>query len=86
MQPYIIYIAILYCMVAALTINIGLCCWVAWFFKEQKFEYLWPIQVLRLFSSVFFQAFDVSALNLLQVHGRNVCRSAHTYEHVTGGA
>jgi hypothetical protein len=40
---------------------------VAWCFKEQRFPVVWPIVVLRVFSSVFFQAFDVASLNLLQV-------------------
>ncbi|KAG2423145.1 hypothetical protein HXX76_015530 [Chlamydomonas incerta] len=61
------YLALLYAAVALLVVNIGLCVWVAWCFKEQKFPVVWPIKVLRLFSSVFFQAFDVASLNLLQV-------------------
>ncbi|PNW87845.1 hypothetical protein CHLRE_01g004157v5 [Chlamydomonas reinhardtii] len=61
------YLALLYAAVALLVVNIGLCVWVAWCFKEQKFPVVWPIKVLRLFSSVFFQAFDVASLNLLQL-------------------
>ncbi|GFR44799.1 hypothetical protein Agub_g6134 [Astrephomene gubernaculifera] len=64
---YSAYVALLYGMVALLALNIALCVWVAWCFKEQKFPVVWPIKVLRLFSSVFFQAFDVASLNLLQV-------------------
>ncbi|KXZ42914.1 hypothetical protein GPECTOR_111g247 [Gonium pectorale] len=61
------YVALLYGMVAVLAANIGLCVWVAWCFKEQKFPVVWPIKVLRLFTSVFFQSFDVASLNLLQL-------------------
>ncbi|GIL80540.1 hypothetical protein Vretimale_16032 [Volvox reticuliferus] len=61
------YVALLYGMVALLAANIGLCVWVAWCFKEQKFPVVWPIKVLRFFTSVFFQAFDIASLNLLQV-------------------
>ncbi|PNH09880.1 hypothetical protein TSOC_003476 [Tetrabaena socialis] len=63
---YSAYLAVLYAMVAALAINLSLCVWVAWCFKEQKFPVVWPVVVLRVFSSVFFQAFDVTSLNLLQ--------------------
>ncbi|KXZ44102.1 hypothetical protein GPECTOR_73g623 [Gonium pectorale] len=61
------YLAVLYCMLAALMVNVGMCVWVAWCFKEQKFPVVWPIKVLRVFSGVFFQAFDVASLNLLQL-------------------
>ncbi|GLI61040.1 hypothetical protein VaNZ11_003192 [Volvox africanus] len=61
------YLAVLYAMVALLMGNVGLCVWVAWCFKEHKFPVVWPIKVLRVFSSVFFQAFDVASLNLLQL-------------------
>ncbi|KAG2488471.1 hypothetical protein HYH03_012976 [Edaphochlamys debaryana] len=54
-------------MVFLLVINVMLCVWVAWCFSEQKFPVVWPIKVLRVFSSVFFQAFDVACLNLLQL-------------------
>ncbi|GLC41288.1 hypothetical protein PLESTB_001078900 [Pleodorina starrii] len=61
------YLATLYVMVGLLGLHVGLCVWVAWCFKEQKFPVVWPLKALRLFSSVFFQAFDVAALNLLQL-------------------
>ncbi|GIM04869.1 hypothetical protein Vretimale_9356 [Volvox reticuliferus] len=64
---YGVYLAVLYSMLALLAINIGMCVWVAWCFKEHKFPVVWPIKVLRVFSSVFFQAFDVASLNLLQL-------------------
>ncbi|KAG2495534.1 hypothetical protein HYH03_006477 [Edaphochlamys debaryana] len=64
---YSIYVLVLYCMVSLLAVNILLCAWVAWCFKEQKFPVVWPIKVLRIFSSVFFQAFDIASLNLLQI-------------------
>ncbi|KAG2494507.1 hypothetical protein HYH03_007275 [Edaphochlamys debaryana] len=67
---YSVYLVVLYGMVSLLAINVGLCVWVAWCFKEQKFPVVWPIKVLRVFSSVFFQAFDVACLNLLQASGR----------------
>jgi hypothetical protein len=76
LQPYMAYLGVLYSMVTALAVNITLCVWVAWFFKEQKFDHIWPIAVLRLFSSIFFQAFDVSALNLFQVRERGRARES----------
>ncbi|GLC42489.1 hypothetical protein PLESTB_001103800 [Pleodorina starrii] len=66
-RGYDVYIAVLYAMLALLAINIVMCVWVAWCFKEHKFPVVWPIKVLRVFSSVFFQAFDVASLNLLQL-------------------
>ncbi|GIL50719.1 hypothetical protein Vafri_6875, partial [Volvox africanus] len=61
------YLVLLYVMVGLLGLHVGLCLWVAWCFKEQKFGVVWPIKLLRLYSSVFFQAFDVAAMNLLEL-------------------
>ena len=44
-QSYSAYLALLYAAVALLVMNIGLCVWVAWCFKEQKFPVVWPIKV-----------------------------------------
>lgn len=44
-QGYGAYVALLYGMVTLLAVNIGLCVWVAWCFKEQKFPVVWPIKV-----------------------------------------
>ncbi|GLI60724.1 hypothetical protein VaNZ11_002822 [Volvox africanus] len=61
------YLVLLYVMVGLLGLHVVLCVWVAWCFKEQKFGVVWPIKLLRLYSSVFFQAFDVAAMNLLEL-------------------
>ncbi|GLC52514.1 hypothetical protein PLESTB_000638200 [Pleodorina starrii] len=66
-QGYGAYLAVLYSMLALLMVNVAMCVWVAWCFKEHKFPVVWPIKILRVFSSLFFQAFDVTSLNLLQL-------------------
>ncbi|KAG2494502.1 hypothetical protein HYH03_007271 [Edaphochlamys debaryana] len=42
---YSVYLVVLYGMVSLLAINVGLCVWVAWCFKEQKFPVVWPIKL-----------------------------------------
>ncbi|EFJ51253.1 hypothetical protein VOLCADRAFT_87875 [Volvox carteri f. nagariensis] len=61
------YVAVLYSMAGLLAVNLVLCVWVAWSFKEQKFDYVWPIKVVRGFSYVFLQVFDITSLNFLQL-------------------
>ncbi len=39
------YLILLYSMVVLLAVNVILCVWVAWCFKEQKFPVVWPIKV-----------------------------------------
>ncbi|EFJ45146.1 hypothetical protein VOLCADRAFT_94549 [Volvox carteri f. nagariensis] len=64
---YNAYLAVLYTMVTLLMVNCGLCVWVAWCFKEQKFPVVWPVKALRLFNAVFLHAFDIASLNVLQL-------------------
>ncbi|KAG2439095.1 hypothetical protein HYH02_006619 [Chlamydomonas schloesseri] len=64
---YAWYLGVLYTMAGLLVINLALCVWVAWSFKEQKFDYVWPIKVVRTFSYVFLQVFDIASLNFLQL-------------------
>ncbi|PNH05151.1 hypothetical protein TSOC_008612 [Tetrabaena socialis] len=64
---YSAYLALLYSMLALLGVNVGLCVWVAWCFKEQKFPVVWPIKVLQVFTAFLFHAFDVASLNMLQL-------------------
>ncbi|PNW76483.1 hypothetical protein CHLRE_11g467629v5 [Chlamydomonas reinhardtii] len=64
---YAWYLGVLYTMAGLLAANLALCVWVAWSFKEQKFDYVWPIKVVRTFSYVFLQVFDITSLNFLQL-------------------
>ncbi|KAG2488731.1 hypothetical protein HYH03_012730 [Edaphochlamys debaryana] len=64
---YTWYLVILYTIAGLLALNLMLCVWVAWSFKEQKFDYVWPIRVVRGFSYVFIQVFDITSLNFLQL-------------------
>ncbi|GIL42523.1 hypothetical protein Vafri_484 [Volvox africanus] len=61
------YEAALYTFAVVLAINLSLCVWVAWSFKEQKFDYVWPIKVVRYFSYIFLMFFDMTSLNFLQL-------------------
>ena len=45
LQGYAWYLGVLYTMAGLLAANLALCVWVAWSFKEQKFDYVWPIKV-----------------------------------------
>ena len=45
LQGYSVYLAVLYGMVALLAVNVFMCVWVAWCFKEHKFPVVWPIKV-----------------------------------------
>ncbi|KXZ45667.1 hypothetical protein GPECTOR_52g65 [Gonium pectorale] len=38
------YLALLYAMVVLLAVNVAMCVWVAWCFKEQKFPVIWPVK------------------------------------------
>ncbi|KXZ55419.1 hypothetical protein GPECTOR_3g70 [Gonium pectorale] len=61
------YIAVLYGMVALLAMSLALAAWVSWCFKEHKFPVMWPVQVLRVLSAVFFQTFDISVMTIFEV-------------------
>lgn len=41
MQPYGVYVILLYILVLTLVATVGLGAWVAYSFKEQKFDYQW---------------------------------------------
>ena len=41
MQGYEFYIAILYIVASVLVVSLGLCVWVGWCFKNQRFTVVW---------------------------------------------
>ncbi len=45
LQGYHWYMIILYSVIGLLAVNIGLCVWATMAFKQQKFDYLWPLVV-----------------------------------------
>ncbi|KAG2488727.1 hypothetical protein HYH03_012727 [Edaphochlamys debaryana] len=55
---YTWYLVILYTIAGLLALNLMLCVW---------FDYVWPIKVVRGFSYVFIQVFDITSLNFLQL-------------------
>ncbi|KAG2436029.1 hypothetical protein HYH02_011741 [Chlamydomonas schloesseri] len=61
------YVGLLYTLATLLGLNLALCGWVAVCFRNQKFDYVWPIKVVRGFSYVFLQVFDITSLNFLQL-------------------
>eukprot|EP00201_Polytomella_parva_P007131 CAMPEP_0175084446 /NCGR_PEP_ID=MMETSP0052_2-20121109/28065_1 /TAXON_ID=51329 ORGANISM="Polytomella parva, Strain SAG 63-3" /NCGR_SAMPLE_ID=MMETSP0052_2 /ASSEMBLY_ACC=CAM_ASM_000194 /LENGTH=768 /DNA_ID=CAMNT_0016356253 /DNA_START=23 /DNA_END=2327 /DNA_ORIENTATION=- len=64
---YNTFVALIYIMVGLLSFNLVLCVYVAYAFQKNQFDIIWPIQTLRVFSSVFFQSFDVTSINMLQL-------------------
>ncbi|GLC74510.1 hypothetical protein PLESTF_001521700 [Pleodorina starrii] len=75
------YMAALFSFAGLLAVNLVLCVWVAWSFKEQKFDYVWPIKVVRYFAYVFLQVFDMTSLSFLQL-GISCNYSAHGQMHL----
>ncbi|KAG2426213.1 hypothetical protein HXX76_013194 [Chlamydomonas incerta] len=61
------YVGLLYTLATLLCLNLALCGWVAVSFRNQKFDYVWPIKMVRGFSYVFLQVFDITSLNFLQL-------------------
>jgi hypothetical protein len=63
-RGYTFFLACMYILATALTANLALCLWVANSFKNNSFNQVWPIVVLRVFSLVFYQILDVASLTL----------------------
>lgn len=66
-QGYNFYLGILYTVSVLLLISAGLCIWVGVCFHRQRFPFVWPIQVLRIFVSVFFMVFYISSLGVFLI-------------------
>ncbi|GAX73193.1 hypothetical protein CEUSTIGMA_g646.t1 [Chlamydomonas eustigma] len=64
---YGFYVGILYTVSVLLLISLILCVWVGYCFHLQRFPFVWPIQVLRLFVSVFFMVFYIASLGVFLV-------------------
>ncbi|GAX73357.1 hypothetical protein CEUSTIGMA_g810.t1 [Chlamydomonas eustigma] len=58
------YLVCLYIFAALVFFTLALCIWVAWSFKNQQFDYVWPITFLRLFGVVFFQMLDIASMTM----------------------
>ncbi|GAX73347.1 hypothetical protein CEUSTIGMA_g800.t1 [Chlamydomonas eustigma] len=73
------FLICLYVFVALLMFTLGLCIWVAWSFKNQAFDYVWPITFLRWFGVIFFQVGEpsvvVACIMLLAAPQKFVCLS-----------
>lgn len=61
------FLACLYTFVALLALTVGLCVWVAWSFKNKRFDHVWPITYLRAFGIVFFQLLDVASMTFFLI-------------------
>lgn len=66
-QGYTFYLGILYTVSSVFVLSLILCVWVFFCFQRQRFPVVWPIWVLRLFVSVFFQVFYISSLGVFLV-------------------
>ncbi|KAJ9529670.1 hypothetical protein QJQ45_014402 [Haematococcus lacustris] len=67
MRRYTFYLACMYLLAACLFVNLALCAWVSHSFQQNKFDLLWPIAWLRVFSLVFFQVLDIASLTLFLI-------------------
>ncbi|GAX73356.1 hypothetical protein CEUSTIGMA_g809.t1 [Chlamydomonas eustigma] len=56
------FLVCLYIFIALLVFTLAICIWVAWSFKNQQFDYVWPITFLRFFGVVFFQMLDIVSM------------------------
>jgi ABC-type spermidine/putrescine transport system permease subunit II len=54
----------MYLLVGGLLLAIGLSVWVGISFQQNRFDYVWPIVVLRWFSKIFFQMLDIMSVSL----------------------
>ncbi|GAX73364.1 hypothetical protein CEUSTIGMA_g817.t1 [Chlamydomonas eustigma] len=56
------FLVCLYIFIALLLFTLAICIWVAWSFKNQVFDYVWPITFLRWFGVIFFQMLDILSM------------------------
>jgi ABC-type spermidine/putrescine transport system permease subunit II len=54
-------------MFVALCLVVALCVWVGWSFKNSRFDYVWPITVLRWYGKIFFQILDIASMSVFLV-------------------
>ncbi len=55
LQGYTFFLVCFYLLVGGLALSLVLSLWVAKSFFENKFDFVWPIVVLRWFAKIFFQ-------------------------------
>ncbi|GFH07401.1 tiny macrocysts protein B [Haematococcus lacustris] len=61
------FLAFLYVFVILLVGVVAMSIWVAWSFRSNRFDQVWPIVLLRWFSNIFFQVLDVASLSLFLI-------------------
>ncbi|KAJ9529821.1 hypothetical protein QJQ45_022220 [Haematococcus lacustris] len=66
-RGYTFFLACMYSMAFCLWANLALCIWVSRSFQQNKFDHVWPIAWLRVFSLVFFQVLDIASLSLFLI-------------------
>ncbi|GFH31748.1 uncharacterized protein HaLaN_30852, partial [Haematococcus lacustris] len=63
-RGYLFFLGLMYSMVVGLLVAIILSVWVGHMFKNNRFDHVWPILVLRTYSVLFFQVLDIACLTL----------------------
>ncbi|KAJ9530284.1 hypothetical protein QJQ45_023567, partial [Haematococcus lacustris] len=66
-RGYLFFLGLMYSMVVGLLVAIILSVWVGHMFKNNRFDHVWPILVLRTYSVLFFQVLDIACLTLFLV-------------------
>jgi hypothetical protein len=64
LQSYTFYLGFFYLLAGLLIGSVAICIWVGWCFTNDSFPFLWPIQLVRVVVSVFFNVFYIAALNI----------------------
>ncbi|KAL6754986.1 hypothetical protein V8C86DRAFT_270236 [Haematococcus lacustris] len=66
-RGYLFFLVCLYTMSGCLVTNLALCIWVSKSFQANKFDHVWPIAWLKVFSLVFYQVLDIASLTLFLI-------------------
>lgn len=63
-RGYTFFLVLFYLMVIGTIFVVLLCYMVGKSFQNNRFDYVWPIKVLRWYSTIFFQVLDVMSFTL----------------------
>ncbi|KAL6757143.1 hypothetical protein V8C86DRAFT_1716601 [Haematococcus lacustris] len=66
-RGYTFFLACMYILAVCLFANLALCIWVSHSFQQNKFDHVWPIAWLRVFSLIFFQVLDIASVTLFLI-------------------
>ncbi|KAJ9519321.1 hypothetical protein QJQ45_023109, partial [Haematococcus lacustris] len=64
---YTFFLVCFYLMAGGLLVVVVLCFWVGWSFRNSRFDYVWPITLLRWYGNIFFQVLDIASMSLFLI-------------------